>query len=658
MKKYQPFLKNKTNQTIVCDTKSVTQPPVVAELEAPLGVSVTPPSAAPTDAKRLVPPSLRNEKDDPTKQKSLKSVLKKTPHPALKLLKEQYDGETTQGLVFTCTLNIENLQDFPQTAACGGEKNGGFIKAIAKISHNVDFVMELEREAWRRLSVFESPHFCELLKIVPINNKSPQHCLFYKEITTHVDGGVDLAGAPAVDGGRGGPEILDALTSSPESHTLSSSSSRTAEGEPRHHRETLNDALYSDQKHPAAILNCIRQVFCAIMQYQSVGITHYDLHTDNIMIANTPYDLHVYEIDSDFVSIPTFGIAPVIIDFGLAYIENFNWAATNNFLHLGLTTFMRDSTIDCIFLLSNIVQSINIPNHWLTSQLYPEINKVVEFVKKTQMYLSKLPLDENGWFLTSDFIDINEEILKDFPLSIEGIFSPDYIYNTLSMLQFLTIVPFTDRGKAPVGGREAANNALGGSTNTKQNLKKMVKLFKKQLLETKTLWIETVESKIHRTNEQAVFFKQIILNLADSESKPAHYLLKKLKTRYPMILNLKRLRDNIKTLNVSYCNIVHMHLKHLINVKTKIYSSLPFKNLKDFIRTMPCIEYKVSPGMNVLVQKIWSSDISNPSCLPSSVERPMVKPYAFQLTKDMAVRINRDPSYLKRLIQTRRTHQI
>lgn len=627
----------------------------------------------------------------------------RTPHPALRLLKDHNGAETAQGLVFTCALNIETpiKRDFiceesksytrfapsAREAPITDEPNGSrdkfdkYVKAIAKISHNVDFVMELEREAWKRLSVFTSPHFCELLKIVPINNKSPQYCLFYKEITTHVNGGVDFTGAAdlytqlqadrfnamenvsfhgkepprheasrstafdaaplaRVESALQSDGNLHFYTSSSELSKFSSSSSTDisflTNDAVIQHRETLNDILYSDQKHPAAILNCIRQVFCAIMQYQSAGITHYDLHTDNIMIANTPYDLHVYEIESDIISIPTFGITPVIIDFGLAFIENFNWAATNNFLHLGLTTFMNDSSIDFIFLLSHVVQSINIPNHWLTSEFYPEINKVLEFVKKTQTFLSKLSLDENGWFLDSGFVDINDEILKGFPLSIEGIFSSDHIYNTFSMLQFLTTVPFT---KTPI-----KNQSLG----------KVLKLFQEQLLQTKTLWTETVESKIFSTNEQALFFKQIILNLADANkaqgANPEHYFLKKLKTRYPSILNLKQLRDNIKKLNISYCNIIQTYLKRLDNIKTNIYKSLPFKTPRDFIRAMPCIEYKVSPGMNVLVQKICSSNTTARST--TDPPPPLFKPYTFQLTKTMTDRINRNSSYLKRLVQT------
>jgi hypothetical protein len=76
---------------------------------------------------------------------------------------------------------------------------------------------------------------------------------------------------------------------------------------------------------PTKVLySIIKQVLMAIVIAQNKkGFTHYDLHSDNILIKRCdPRIVFVYVIDSKKYIIPTYGFYPVILDYGFSYTQN------------------------------------------------------------------------------------------------------------------------------------------------------------------------------------------------------------------------------------------------------------------------------------------------------------------------------------------------
>lgn len=72
------------------------------------------------------------------------------------------------------------------------------------------------------------------------------------------------------------------------------------------------------------IYSLIRQVLLAIeIGRRKYGLTHYDLHTDNILLRKCPRDsLFLYNLGrGDVRLVPTYGIYPVFIDFGFSYLK-------------------------------------------------------------------------------------------------------------------------------------------------------------------------------------------------------------------------------------------------------------------------------------------------------------------------------------------------
>jgi hypothetical protein len=85
--------------------------------------------------------------------------------------------------------------------------------------------------------------------------------------------------------------------------------------------DTLN-SLIEDDEHP---LNdeewesIVMQVLISLVTYQNVfGLTHNDLHTNNIMYTTTDKQFLYYKVDGVYYKVPTFGKLFKIIDFGRA----------------------------------------------------------------------------------------------------------------------------------------------------------------------------------------------------------------------------------------------------------------------------------------------------------------------------------------------------
>lgn len=71
------------------------------------------------------------------------------------------------------------------------------------------------------------------------------------------------------------------------------------------------------------IINIIKQIILAIYLSHSYKFTHYDLHSENILVRNCNPNLFIlYILDTTEYLIPTNGFIANIIDFGFAYCDN------------------------------------------------------------------------------------------------------------------------------------------------------------------------------------------------------------------------------------------------------------------------------------------------------------------------------------------------
>lgn len=73
----------------------------------------------------------------------------------------------------------------------------------------------------------------------------------------------------------------------------------------------------------SVVLSAVKQTLAAITMAQKLNFSHYDLHSDNIILEKCDKDdvcLYVFGQDNH-IAIPTFGYRPRIIDYGFSYID-------------------------------------------------------------------------------------------------------------------------------------------------------------------------------------------------------------------------------------------------------------------------------------------------------------------------------------------------
>jgi hypothetical protein len=410
--------------------------------------------------------------------------------------------------------------------------------AVMKISNHVDFVLELEEEAWNRLKRLNCLHFCEIFEKIPIKAGDRNYCLFYKEITN--------------SGGR---------------------------------NDTLANFIYEQNHHPIAIFNCVRQTLAAMIMFETFGITHYDLHADNAMITDTPYDVHVYKFGEHIFPIRTYGLAPVIIDFGLAYIPNSRYNASCVFAKDGFTTYMPDPLVDSRLLLmtsikdlKKLVKSFRACARKLVNSKYKDACVVIEkFIKMTELIFTPLRLQDNGWYKKDGmFPSIVDQLIDQLPPSVKqakrGIFKPENFDWIIELLQHEVTIPVTEyKPDTPPFNKATCILAID--------------------------WIKYVEPVFRNTYEEQVFFKDLVSIPHDAEIDT--YTI--MRHRYPKIKNINKLRKKIKNIGDALSNFIYEKTIETERIKEAMYSKLVYKTTKDILHALPSMPNKYTDGMSILV---------------------------------------------------------
>lgn len=71
-----------------------------------------------------------------------------------------------------------------------------------------------------------------------------------------------------------------------------------------------------------AIISLFKQILMCIRSFRAVGLTHYDLHTENILIRKCARDVVLeYKFGEKTFKVPTLGYIAVVIDFGYSFIR-------------------------------------------------------------------------------------------------------------------------------------------------------------------------------------------------------------------------------------------------------------------------------------------------------------------------------------------------
>lgn len=489
---------------------------------------------------------------------------------------------------------------------------------IMKLSNHIDFVLELEEEVWERLKLFNSIHFCKVLTKIPINPGERRYQLVFEEITHHEPkNSISLRKTTQ----RAGPSVV-------KKKIAPKASERPCVVK----NDSLANLLYDAKHKVIALMNCLNQTLAAIIMYQNLGITHYDLHVDNVMITNTEYDIHVYklehntrwstpdrtELDSSdeqgirsrspseqgrIVAIKTFGLSPVIIDFGMAYVPDSRYNATCMFANNGFTTFMPDHHVDARLLLITAVKDLEyvvkdykngfkaktrgFKDGHVGNRLTSSNNVSVGEIKISELYIKliksiygNLKIQENGWFLDNCFNNIIHEIVNSMPKILNqrkgGIFKKKNLEWTFELMQHEIQLPL----------KHDNINITQSCLKLKQSqLSKAILLFASE-------WVY-VEQIIRNTKEEQLFLKDLV---SMDESLKSYCTMKH---RYPKMKNLKNLKTCCKAVSEIFCQLLNNYKKKIEAKKSLMYSKLLYKTTEDILISLPKQPIKYEKDMKL-----------------------------------------------------------
>ena len=168
--------------------------------------------------------------------------------------------------------------------------------------------------------------------------------------------------------------------------------------------------LTENQPDNGTIYSIMQQVSMTLLFSQEYcNFTHYDLHSDNVLVRDTnyPHKLYIPTGDGKPLYLKTFGVEPVIIDTGYSYSSAIDGSTldmcTHN-IHLGYTTHTFDKHYDLRMWLLNLIEDY--PNGEKENA-----TKLEGYFKKFKEVYRKHHMTPHGWFRSERDMDgINTHI--------------------------------------------------------------------------------------------------------------------------------------------------------------------------------------------------------------------------------------------------------
>ena len=145
------------------------------------------------------------------------------------------------------------------------------------------------------------------------------------------------------------------------------------------HSKKLINYIRSKKIDEDVILSIIKQTLLAIsIAQKKENFTHYDLHSNNIMIKRCNKDLvflYVLDEHSQYY-VPSYGYYPVIIDYGFSYAKEMEgevlWPSLN-FTNIGFSSHIYDQIADPKLFLVTVSDEFDSYKHCKTSKKFRKI---------------------------------------------------------------------------------------------------------------------------------------------------------------------------------------------------------------------------------------------------------------------------------------------
>ena len=345
------------------------------------------------------------------------------------------------------------------------------------------------------------------------------------------------------------------------------------------------------------LLSIIKQSLLAtIIANQKVDFTHYDLHSDNILVKKCNMDsVFLYIFNDQYYMVPTYGIYPIIIDFGFSYsksCEQQQMYCSLAHTDYGFLQCKEDQNGDAKLFLPSVSHEINRYRGSETSQDFRNLVKNIYKDVKVQL--------DCGWDKRQK-TSINDDFLEDYEKTFEKspFFKEQSIY-ILDLLQTLIVLPLKYRRS-----KESTKELLSLVINEFSKIEKLISDDFSHLYIFKEMIISTNKNREEYTNDstrdKAVnSFKNDILKAIDQLAKYA-----------TIKLNWEKLLCSLLCLSKNIENYCYEKMEKLCHDKNKDYKKIPLSSTIEIYKSIEAnfpSEFTFTKHTTLYV---WNADTEN-----------------------------------------------
>jgi len=344
------------------------------------------------------------------------------------------------------------------------------------------------------------------------------------------------------------------------------------------------------------LVSIVKQTLLATdIAHKKVKFTHYDLHSDNILIKECdPNVVFLYVIDGKYHLVPTYGRYPVLIDFGFSYsksAENRRMSCTLAHTKYGFVQCRPDSFTDPKLFLTSVSYEINRHKKTDMSQIFRNIVK--NLYKDARVEL------DCGWD-NRQKSNISDDFLEDFEKTFQkSDFFDEQAGYIVDLLQSLVVLPFTYRKS-----NEKTKDLLSLVINEFSKIEKLVNDDFYNLFILKEIISSAVRNRDLYTSgytraEAVSNFKNDTLDAVDRVAKFCN-----------IKLNWERLLCTLLCLGKNIQNYCYDKLQRLIGDKERDYLTIPLNTLEIYEALESNLPSDFEFSKDTIIYT-WNSDIEN-----------------------------------------------
>lgn len=326
------------------------------------------------------------------------------------------------------------------------------------------------------------------------------------------------------------------------------------------------------------IFSIIKQVLIGVaIAQQEKKLTHYDLHSNNIMISK--FELNscfVYKLsEKDIFLVPTYGYCPIIIDFGFSYIEDMEKKPLYSsllFTKIGFTSDRYDEISDPKLFLNSVSSELKMyrENH--------ETKNIKTFSKFVDKTYENLSIDKScGWDKNEDD-NAGNYIYDQFKKQLHvSKFFKKYGFFCIDMIRAVITLPLRKRNmdikKTITDMREYFSHLLNEFSKIEKEISNdfyNLYIFKKLIvfaIKYKKEWLENIN------NDHIRNFKRDVYEAIDSVANFCN----------PKGIDFEKLLCSIIAVSDCMEELLSNFMERVMKNKQKEYKKMKTNNIKDII---------------------------------------------------------------------------